>query len=102
MKLGKLSPRLATLRAGRVPVTQGSSTRGRRTTGRKLQDRRLRIWTEKPNCAMCGRFTVYPYGFELDHVIPLFKGGSDTEDNCQVLCNGPDGCHDKKTKQDLI
>lgn len=74
---------------------------GLRMAGRPLQARRLRIWTSDPTCAHCGRLTVFPGGFELDHRIALVDGGADTDENCQVLCSGPDGCHAKKTAQDL-
>lgn len=72
--------------------------------GRKLQDRRLRMWTKNPCCAGCGRLTDYPHGFELDHVVRLDQGGQDTEENCQILCVHTDdqgnkaGCHADKTK----
>lgn len=72
-----------------------------RLAGRALQARRLRVWTRDPNCAMCGRLTDYPSGFELDHKTPLSKGGQDVEDNCQVLCKGAEGCHQRKTAEDL-
>lgn len=49
---------------------------------------------------MCGRLTNYPDGFEVDHAVPLYKGGPDTDDNLQVLCS-PSGCHDKKTLIDM-
>ncbi len=77
------------------------TTKERRLTGRKLQDRRMNVWARNPHCANCGKLCDFPAGFELDHRVPLFQGGSDTEDNCQVLCSGPDGCHAKKTAQDL-
>lgn len=73
----------------------------KRITGRALQKRRLSVWGRDPTCAMCGRLTAYPGGFELDHKVPLFKDGEDTEENCQVLCNGINGCHEKKTATDL-
>lgn len=70
-----------------------------RLRGRKLQARRLRVWTANPYCACgCGRLTEYPDGFQLDHKVPLYKGGEDTDENCQVLT--PE-CHDKKTMQDM-
>lgn len=72
-----------------------------RLRGRKLQETRLRIWAKDPCCAMCRRLTEYPSGFDLDHKIPLFKQGSNDDGNLQVLCKGPDGCHDKKTRTDL-
>ncbi|AGI26487.1 HNH endonuclease family protein [Pseudomonas sp. ATCC 13867] len=77
------------------------SPRERRMTGRKLQERHLRVWSKDPCCAHCGRLCAFPDGFELDHKLPLFQGGADTDDNCQVLCSGPDGCHAKKTTSDL-
>jgi 5-methylcytosine-specific restriction endonuclease McrA len=36
--------------------------------------------------------------FELDHEVPLFQGGADTDANCQVLCHE---CHAAKTARDL-
>lgn len=59
------------------------------------------MWLADPYCAACGRLTVFPSGFDLDHIVPLYKGGPDTDENCQVLCNGPDGCHIIKTGQDM-
>jgi 5-methylcytosine-specific restriction endonuclease McrA len=58
----------------------------RRITGRRLQARRLDVWSRNPKCAACGRVVAYPSGFELDHIVPLFMGGEDVEENCQVLC----------------
>lgn len=71
-------------------------------TGRALQNRRLRLWAEANGlCAECGALTAYPHGFELDHKVALYQGGADTDENCQVLCTGPDGCHARKTRADL-
>nr|MBF0682533.1 HNH endonuclease [Pseudomonas sp.] len=72
-------------------------TKGR-ITGRRLQATRLRIWSRDPHCAMCRKLVEYPAGFELDHRVPLFKGGEDSDENMQVLC-AP--CHGKKTEKDL-
>lgn len=75
-------------------------------TGRGLQARRLKLWTEAPHCASCGVLTDYPHGFELDHIVPLSQGGQDTEDNCQVLCVWYDidgtkhGCHAAKSAEE--
>lgn len=81
-----------------------STTKDVRMSGSALQKRRLKLWTENPHCKRCGKLTQYPYGFELDHEVPLHKGGSDTEDNCQILCvdeDGVDGCHSIKTREDM-
>lgn len=80
-----------------------STTRDKRLTGRKLQDIRFRKWSENPHCAECGEITAWPYGFEIDHIIPLEQGGPDTDDNRQLLCvTRPDkiGCHELKTNQE--
>ena len=76
-----------------------------RIRGRALQARRLKVWTKDPRCAKCKKLVEFNdkpgRGFQLDHKVPLFKGGPDTEENCQVLCVGPEGCHDRKTASDL-
>lgn len=83
----------------------------RRITGRRLQARRLSVWQRDPNCAACGRLVAYPQGFELDHKVPLFMGGEDVEENCQVLCvhfemvDGrwvKTGCHALKTSAEVL
>lgn len=80
-----------------------------RITGRQLQRRRYRLWLQSPVCAICQRLVTYPHGFELDHKVPLYMGGADTEENCQILCVWFDmvgdakvkhGCHADKTAKD--
>lgn len=97
-RLRTLKPKLAALQ------TQAAKPApSRRMTGRKLQDRRLNMWLANPHCAMCGRHTAFPGGFELDHKVALSEGGEDTEANCQVLCvyldpfGNKSGCHHDKT-----
>lgn len=99
-RLQTLRPQLSGV-PSRVSV---STTKEVRMAGSALQARRLKLWMANPCCALCGRLTQYPYGFELDHEIPLHKGGSDTEDNCQILCVDQDdmpGCHTIKTREDM-
>ncbi|MFC5698894.1 HNH endonuclease [Pseudomonas sp. GCM10022186] len=98
-RLQTLKPRVGEVKQTRIQPLP--TVAERRITGRKLQDRRLKVWARNPHCAECGKLCDFPAGFELDHKIPLFLGGSDTEDNCQVLCSGLDGCHAKKTASDL-
>lgn len=101
MKLRTLKREVKTLQVAGPRKCETLSDR--RMTGRKLQDRRLRLWSKDPRCAHCGRLTDYPSGFELDHRISLFQGGEDTDENCQVLCvwyqpdGSKQGCHAAKT-----
>jgi 5-methylcytosine-specific restriction protein A len=69
-----------------------------RIRGRALQARRARLWSSSPNCAKCQRLTAFPDGFELDHIVSLYRDGEDTEENCQVLCHE---CHQAKTLVDI-
>lgn len=71
-----------------------------RDRGRARQEARLRIWLrDGPNCKGCGKLIDITPGtpdpFELDHTVPLWKGGKDADHNRQCLC--PD-CHDAKTR----
>ncbi|WP_040452794.1 HNH endonuclease [Hydrocarboniphaga effusa] len=97
MKLRTLPSRLQPATTSRLKTV---TTADVRISGRRLQERRKRIWQRDPNCARCGRLTIHPHGYELDHRVPLHQGGEDTDENCQVLCNGTEGCHLAKTRED--
>lgn len=52
---------------------------------------------QEPLCRAChaaGRSTVAE---EIDHIVPLFKGGTDDFANLQPLCKS---CHADKSRQD--
>lgn len=68
--------------------------RQERTTGRKWMRMRHVVLVEEPVCKICGRKASR----QVDHIIPLSKGGTDTRDNLQGVC---DDCHDEKTAKDL-
>lgn len=78
MALKTLKPRLA-MAGSRLAAAPTPSTK--RMTGRKLQDRRLRVWSENRRCTPCGMLTVFPGGIELDHKVGPFDGGADTDVN---------------------
>lgn len=69
-----------------------------RVRGRKLQQRRATHFRLFPLCMACeakGRVTI---ATELDHIVPLFKGGSDEPENWAGLCTE---CHKVKTATDM-
>lgn len=69
-----------------------------RLRGRALQERRARVLSARPLCVDCeARGRVRP-ATEVDHVVALVNGGTDTEDNLQGLCAE---CHAAKTARDL-
>jgi 5-methylcytosine-specific restriction protein A len=57
-----------------------------------------RILRRDPLCILClARGHVTP-SQEVDHIVPLHKGGSNRDDNLQGLCIP---CHAEKTRRDL-
>lgn len=47
----------------------------------------------------CKGLKLLPSVWEVDHIIPLFHGGSNEESNLQVICPG---CHSKKTQAEIV
>lgn len=103
MKLRAIKPSLRTLGPS---IRKAPTPEIPRITGRRLQARRFKLWTDSPHCACCGVLTDWPNGFELDHKVRLIDGGQDTEENCQILCLYWDdawnkqGCHAMKTAEE--
>jgi 5-methylcytosine-specific restriction protein A len=72
--------------------------RVKRLRGRRGVEQRKRRLRAEPLCRLCreqGRTTIATVP---DHIVPLTKGGDDTDDNIQCLCQP---CHDEKTAQDF-
>lgn len=65
--------------------------RGR--AGMEQRARRLRAEPLCRDCAAKGRVTA---SYTPDHIIPLTKGGPDTDDNIRCLCAE---CHDIRTRE---
>lgn len=65
-----------------------------RTRGRRWVGMRHVVLIEEPVCRICGRKP----STQVDHIIPLCKGGTDIRSNLQGICNQ---CHEDKTAKDL-
>jgi len=98
VKLQTLKPRLQA--AGNrlptlTPVRPDTVERVRGWRGVKDRDR-----IRERDCGLCqeclrqGRTSV---GVAVDHIVPLWKGGSDADGNKELLC---DPCHDAKTARE--
>ena len=60
--------------------------------GKVSNKMRFAIYARDGNrCRMCGRY--FSSGLEIDHIIPIAKGGKSTYDNLQTLCRS---CNKKK------
>lgn len=57
-----------------------------RITGTTLQNRRRRWFQVNPLCVHCEAVGRVKVATELDHKVPLCKGGADDESNFQGLC----------------
>jgi 5-methylcytosine-specific restriction enzyme A len=86
MPLKTLKPRIQVADSKLQPLQPTS-----RMTGRRLQERRERKRQENPLCRPClerGEVRVWT---QLHHEVPLWQGGSDTDENTEGLC---DACHE--------
>lgn len=69
-----------------------------RPRGRRLQTIRKQHFAEHPLCVRCEAKGLVAEAVQLDHVVPLAKGGTDEPSNRQGLC---DPCHKAKTAEDF-
>ncbi len=69
-----------------------------RIRGRALQRIRAAHFAAEPRCVACLAKGKLRAATDLDHRVPLFKGGPDTAQNRQGLCAE---CHKVKTAEDL-
>lgn len=89
MRLPTLKPTMPMLPArGRVLEARAGTT-PRERGGRWASIRKRVLARDLHTCQACGRL-----GDEVDHIVPLSKGGTDVLTNLQVLCKF---CHSRKT-----
>ena len=94
--LGHTVPMLAPRLAPQPPPSRASDYRLRGRAGVAARDRIRR--RDNGLCQAClDRHLVTP-GTEVDHIVPLSKGGADIDSNKRLLCVP---CHVAKTANDL-
>lgn len=77
---------------------RSSGTAGKRLTGRALQRVRNGVLDANPLCVHCLKQGRTTEATEVDHITPLYKGGTYDPSNLQGLCSD---CHKAKTRADL-
>lgn len=71
----------------------------KRTRGRKwMAIREQALLKTQYRCAECLRNDKLSIARQVDHIIPLHKGGTDDLDNLEGLCLT---CHERKTARDM-
>lgn len=88
-------PRLTALKPRVAFVRQRIQSHNvERIRGRANQRRRERILSERPLCVHCEAQGRTSAATEVDHIVPLWQGGSEDDSNLQPLCAE---CHNVKT-----
>ena len=83
---------------GRANSAKSGSSRRWRSTNPQFYARRIRqLHQLKESCNICG--CAYKETHEIDHIIPLFRGGTDDWDNLQPICYE---CHKNKTSKQQL
>jgi 5-methylcytosine-specific restriction endonuclease McrA len=89
-KINTLKPKII-----RVDLRRGSHVATKRIRGYELTRIRKRIGLrDSYECQVCGRVTVKG---EVDHIVPLHRGGAESDENRQWLCKS---CHSLKSERE--
>jgi len=92
-------PRFGRKAAPRKAWTKPRWQPDRRKRGRAGQRDRAQVLAEEPLCRPCLEVGLTSPSEEVDHVVPLFEGGSDDRSNKQGICRP---CHKKKTAAESL
>jgi len=84
----------------RKPAAHRTGSAGKRLNGWLRREQRIRYLSQHPLCAECERQGRVTAATELDHVVPLSKGGianAYVDDGLEGLCHR---CHADKTARE--
>ena len=96
-RLKTLKPRIQTLSTSRVQTLTARPEATPRLRGRKWMECRESWLRLHPLCCDCEAEGVTKVAEEVDHIIPLWKGGADDESNYASRCKDH---HAAKTAQE--
>lgn len=97
-KLHSLKPRVANLTASRINVLRSRPETVERKRGSAgVKDRKRIAARDFGLCVLCTANGFVRRGSVVDHIVPLWAGGSDEDENKQLLCTE---CHDAKTARE--
>jgi 5-methylcytosine-specific restriction protein A len=98
MKLTRLQPRLKATSSSRLTTLQTRPDVVERKRGRAgVADRTSIKRRDEGLCQECVRIGRPGPGWLVDHIVPLWEGGTDEAENKQTLCEEH---HDAKTKRE--
>ena len=97
VKLSTLPPRLQTAACTRLAFASPAAVE-RKRGGAGVRDRNRIRERDCGLCQECKRQGRASLGTVVDHIVPLWKGGSDADSNKELLCQTP--CHDAKTARE--
>lgn len=92
-RLTCLKPRVAPANVRRVStLTVASTVRITGTTGQSIRERVMR--RDRGMCQPCLRDGYARLAQFVDHIVPLWAGGAEADENRQAICKP---CHDAKS-----
>lgn len=97
MRLTCLKPRIPAANLSRVkPAPLGNQVERKRGAAGVADRERIRR-RDNGLCQECARRGLVSVGRDVDHIVPLWQGGSDDEANKELLCSP---CHEAKTARE--
>ena len=95
MKPKKLQQRIGVVNMARVGTLDQKAGNSARPRGRAWMTQRERIAARDGYCCRACGLVWQPSLDQVDHVVELEDGGTNDDDNLQLLCNA---CHEAKTR----
>ena len=92
-----LKPRLTAANTQRGTMLAANPGATPRTRGTTWMTRRAKWFRAHPLCCVCQAAGIARVADELDHIVPLARGGADDDSNYQSLCVE---CHRAKSKRE--